>query len=474
MTAALALFAQRVTAAMQPVALVLPNSALLGDAVAAMATRGADCAVVTDAAGAVAGIVTEQDIVRRVAFRREAAAPLSVAMTAPVATVAADDYLYRVIARMRAGGFRHLPVVDRAGRPVGMVDLRAVVTAAGGALLDRLRELADGPDLVGLSRAKQAQGAFAALLLADGVPVSEVLDIVNEINRDLHRRALASALAKMGAEPPCAFTPILMGSAGRGESLLRPDQDNGFLLDDDAPADADAWFAELARHFTDALAAIGFPYCDGGVMATNPQWRKTGRAWRDDAASWIGSRSPQALMNMDIFCDFAGLAGPLGPVGALRAAVGEAVARTPAFLALLSTATLDMPVGLNWLGRLRVERGGRMNLKLHGLMPLVAAVRLYALKAALPQTGTRQRLDALHGHGVFDRDQTAVLHAAFAALVRLVLRQQTADHARGQVPANHVAVAALAGHERAELADHLRAIDRLARRARADFAGRIL
>ncbi len=474
MTAALALFAQRVVAAMQPVALSVPQGATLGETIAAMVARQADCAVVVDGAGAVAGILTEQDVTRRVTFQRDAALPVTQAMSAPVATVAADDYLYRVVARMRADGVRHLPVVDGAGRPLGMIDLRAVVTAAGGDLLDRLRGLAAGPDLPGLAQAKQAQAGFAGLLLADGVPPLEVLDIVNEINRDLHRRALASAMARMGSEPPCAFTVILMGSAGRGESLLRPDQDNGFLLDDDAPPDADAWFAELARLFTDALDAIGFPYCDGKVMATNPQWRKTGRMWRQDAAAWIGSRSPQALLNMDIFCDFAGVSGPLGPIGALRQAVGEAVARTPAFLALLSTATLDMPVGLGWFGRLRTERNGRMNLKLHGLMPLVAAVRLYALKAALAQTGTRERLAALHGHGIFDRDQTAALEAAFACLAGLVLRQQTIDHAAGLVPGNHVAVATLAAHERAELADHLRAVDLLARRARADFAGRII
>ena len=71
-------------------------------------------------------------------------------------------------------------------------------------------------------------------------------------------------------EPPCAYALCVLGSAGRGESLLAMDQDNAIVFADGEPGDAaDRWFARFGGIVADILHEVGVPYCKGGVMAKN-------------------------------------------------------------------------------------------------------------------------------------------------------------------------------------------------------------
>ena len=55
---------------------------------------------------------------------------------------------------------------------------------------------------------------------------------------------------------------------------------------------------------TKELDDIGFPLCDGYVMATNPLWRKSRSQWRDQLRYWGRKRSVVAVQLSDIFFDF--------------------------------------------------------------------------------------------------------------------------------------------------------------------------
>ena len=203
-----------------------------GDAVRAMA--GATCAIVMDRARA-AGIVTERDVVRRIAFRLDAARPVADAMTAPLATVAEDDKLYRAVAAMRRHRLRHLPVLDSAGRLAGMITLESALAAGASRMVDQIDRLAHEDTIAGMARVKTAQVAVAEQLFADNVPAPDVLRFIGAVNADLHRRVAELALAELAPRrgwPPVPFALIVMGSGGRGESVIGADQDNGLILAD--------------------------------------------------------------------------------------------------------------------------------------------------------------------------------------------------------------------------------------------------
>ena len=90
--------------------------------------------VVVMSAGRMVGIITERDLVRAIADGlNPKQAKASLIMTAEPATVREDEDVSVVALRMMRLGVRHLPVVDAAGRPTGLLsagDLVAVLDRA--------------------------------------------------------------------------------------------------------------------------------------------------------------------------------------------------------------------------------------------------------------------------------------------------------------------------------------------------------
>lgn len=459
--------------------LVAPTTACAA-VVARMTELGAPCAYVVDGAGQLIGIVTTGDVTRRVAFQAPADAEIRRVMTCPVQTLRVDEPLYRALARMRRQGWRRMPVVDDAERVLGTF-------AVDGALWDPLAPLDAfvGEDSVaGLARVKAAQAEVAAALLAGPRSVPELQALFSGINLDLHRRVVALALEAMAQDgwgaAPVPFCVVVMGSIGRGESLLEPDQDNGLLLADHAATDrviVERFFVELARRMTTALAQVGFPLCHGNVMATNPVWRLPLSAWKRQIETWIAQRSGQAILNADICFDFRAATGPEELADAVRTHITAALADRRFFLHDMCAALMEHKVGLGPFGRLASEPAAdrhHLDLKLRGTLPLVAAVRLLALREGLTEASTLQRLAGLRARGVLGADEHEALGDAYCNLTYLQLRQQLADSAAGRPVSHLVSTAGWSRARRHRVADDLRAIDSLLRRVRADFTGQVL
>ncbi|MBY0334335.1 MAG: CBS domain-containing protein [Acetobacteraceae bacterium] len=484
-----ALLLGSVAGAMAPAPPLLPaQGTTLAEAVAALAAARSSAVLAVDGGGRPVGILTEQDVARRVTFRLPPETPLAAAMTAPVIACGASDGLWRAVALMRAHHLRHLPVLGPDGAPIGMLHRAETLAAASGRLLGHLDALGAAED----AAVKRAQAGVAAALLAEGVPAPEVVALVGEVNLDLHRRVAMRALAAQQGPPPVGFTLLVMGSAGRGESLLRPDQDNALILGGygDAEHDRiDAWFRGFAEALNTGLDAAGFPLCPGGVMARNPLWRKRLPEWEAQFALWARRRSGAALLFADIAFDFracasidsagrlaAADAAPAAPAARLRLTLTRLLAEVPALLAALAQQNAALRVGLTFWGGFADDEpgaGARTDLKLHGLMPLVAAARLAALQRGVAETGTVARLDGLAAAGTITAGEAARLREAFGVLLGAVLRQQLEDAAAGRTPGNLVDTASLRREERVRLRDALRAVRGFAGTTIAGFTGQL-
>jgi CBS domain-containing protein len=102
--------------------------ATIATAAKVLAERRIGALVVMDAAGCIAGILSERDIVRALAERGAAAldGALDQVMTRRVATCTETTTISEIMKRMTAAKYRYLPVVE-LGRLVGIVSIGDVV-----------------------------------------------------------------------------------------------------------------------------------------------------------------------------------------------------------------------------------------------------------------------------------------------------------------------------------------------------------
>lgn len=101
-------------------------------AMRAMQKEHRGCVLITEDGSAdtrVVGIFTERDVLLRVVDRgrNPATLPLAEVMTRDPESLPQDASVAWVLNKMCVGGFRHVPVVDRAGRPVCVISVGDVV-----------------------------------------------------------------------------------------------------------------------------------------------------------------------------------------------------------------------------------------------------------------------------------------------------------------------------------------------------------
>lgn len=109
--------------------ITVTREAPVTDVIRMLTEHNVGALVVTDAAGEIAGIVSERDIVHQLARAGRATLEMAVdeAMTADVLRCTPEDTADDVMQTMTQRRLRHLPVVDDNGRMVGIVSIGDVV-----------------------------------------------------------------------------------------------------------------------------------------------------------------------------------------------------------------------------------------------------------------------------------------------------------------------------------------------------------
>lgn len=106
----------------------LPETGTLADAVAMLNAHNIGAVVITDTGGAIVGILSERDIVRRLGNHPSDLLTLTIGecMTRGVVTCSRDTDLAEVMERMTRFRIRHMPVAEN-GDLIGIVSIGDVV-----------------------------------------------------------------------------------------------------------------------------------------------------------------------------------------------------------------------------------------------------------------------------------------------------------------------------------------------------------
>ena len=388
--------------------------------------------------------------------------PVSDVMSSYFKVLDSKAYVFEAMFMMLRFKLQQLPVMHRL-EPIGVLTLSDILRYESQSSLLFVKGIFAQQTVKDLKLyAKQLPSVYVRMVNEDANS-HMIGTAMAVIGRSFKQHLLSLAEEELGP-PPVPYCFLALGSMARDEQLLVTDQDNALLLDNDyRPKEHEEYFVKLAKYVCDGLAACGYVYCSGDIMATNPQWRKTFTQWQECFADWIDNPEPQALLNSSIFFDLDGVWGETKLADRLKTFVAQRAKNTPRFLTSLARNALGRTPPLGFFKNFVMEPDGRhgqsINLKRRGTAPLSDVIRVHALAVGSDAQNSFARLDDIINAGILPDGKGRELSDALEYISMVRIRHQAHDIEHDETPDNTINPEHLSTFERRNLREAFQILD---------------
>jgi len=404
--------------------------------------------------GGFCGITTDRDFRQRVVARGLSVdTSIRDIMSGDPISIDAGDLAYEAALTMMQNKIHHLPVTEN-GKLIGMVSRSDFMRIETEHPLYLVNDIAKQTTVEGIVDACKRLPALIASQISADADGEQLGKFITTITDSVSQQLCRIAESELGS-PPCTYAWVALGSQGRHEQSARSDQDNALVLDDSATEADDEYFKALARIVNDGLDACGYVYCPGDVMASNPKWRQPLATWKKYFNQWITVPEEMALMHANIFFDLRCVYGDSGLVDELKESIRGDAKRNELFLALMAKNAMNFQPPLGFFRQFVLEKSGEhkntLDIKKHGIMPIVEIARIRALAAGEIRITTRNRLRAAAAAGEITEPDAASLIDALDFIEKLRVEHQNRQLHAGKRPDNHLSPADLSSLVRQNL-----------------------
>ncbi len=330
--------------------------------------------------------------------------------------VAYGDFLFNALLKMTQHNIERV-VVTRDGDIVGileLMDMLSVFSTHSHVIAMRIEQAKTMKELVTAARRLEV---LVDSLFNQGVKVVSIMELITTLNRRLMQRAFDMIFPERLRNSVCI---LVLGSEGRGEQILKTDQDNAIILANEHDREA---VLPLLQRLHEALLDFGYPRCPGGVMFINDAWIHTVEGWQQRVDRWLNSAAPDAMMNMAIFMDGEPVCGNAELFTPVKASWQRESLRSSIASAWFARPALQFETPLTFLGKIR-EDHGTIDIKKGGIFPLVHGVRALAFEYGISECNTLERIERLKEKHVLDEEGAQGLRDALLLFLRIRLRQQ--------------------------------------------------
>jgi CBS domain-containing protein len=405
----------------------------------------------------------------------------------PVADAACDtprcinyiDPLWHAEDKLQRFHIKYL-VVTKAGAPVGLISQTDLFKARLKHQNAVTEQITDAESFEELRNFYDAMYEMARDAHERNHHAIQAVQEVSEIHLAIQRRCVELTLADLqqqGLGPaPRNYSLLIMGSGGRREMLLTPDQDNGLIIDDKPGELTDKetqWFKTFAEQLNINLDKAGYILCPGDIMARNPMFHKTLSQWRQQISHMVRQPNNKSARWGNIVFDFTTLYGDDFLTRKLREHLLKELQGSINLLGYMVEDDAEGRPPLGFFNQLQTmedeEHKGKIDIKRNGLRLIADAARIYALHAGLTETNTRERLKTLVHVGALNRDLVESILAAFDELLHLLIEHQIEQVEQGEIPDKFITPDLLPWQTRSVLRVSMRAIKRLQDQLQGQF-----
>jgi len=336
------------------------------------------------------GIITSKDLRNKVAtgdFKISNNA--EEIMSRPVITISEDLTIPEAHILMLKHATSHL-CITKDGTPksklIGILSLHDLIVSLGNNPSVLIKEIRRAKKSKHLRAIREKIGLLLKSYLEQELPFPHILNIISELNSVIIFRSIELCLKKMETEPPVKFAWLALGSQGRKEQLLMSDQDNALIFEDVPKSkfkETQDYFITLSNKIVKYLHTIGYEYCPGDMMASNPKWCTSLTEWKKQFKDWISNTDGAGILLSSIFFDYEYIYGEKELTEKLSRSLIKNINNHKYFLSKLGRDVIEKPSPVGFFRQFILETNGDQeavfNIKIRALMPLIDAARILTL-----------------------------------------------------------------------------------------------
>ncbi|RUL56876.1 DUF294 nucleotidyltransferase-like domain-containing protein [Lysinibacillus antri] len=218
---------------------------------------------------------------------------------------------------------------------------------------------------------------------------------LNEFHDQIMRKVFQVASDKLNQPPPCDYAWFITGSGGRFEQGRISDQDHGIVYEQSTDANNE-YFIKLGEEISYGLDVVGYPYCTGNIMSSNPIWCKSFEHWKLQLVNWMEKETWETIRYVQIFYDARVLVGKSSLIEQLKSTIYQYQLEHPTLIRAFMTNIKHIKNGIGPMGQFLVEPYGGyqgcINLKYTAFLPYVNSIRLLSIKEGIFETSTIDRI----------------------------------------------------------------------------------
>jgi len=446
-------------------ACIVDHSMPIIDAISKMEKDNAVALIVKNESGY--GIVTDANLRKYILHNEQNKLTIiSQIQTYPIVSIPEGELLFNVLLLMTGHAIKHLPVLNEQEDVVGILELIDLLSHFANQSHIIHVQIEKASDLQSVIDASKRIDSMVNNLHLKGVKSRYIAKLVSEMHKKMYAK-LFKLIFPIEWQDRC--TLILLGSEGRGEQILKTDQDNGLIfVEGFNPKDQD----EITRKFIETLDEIGFPRCKGNVMMINPKWAKSITEYKKDIRKWIDNPSYDDLMDMAIFFDTFAVAGNISIYKELRDFLMEQIKDHKTFLPHFarSIESFESPLGL-FSRFVSNDKGHKdeINIKKGALFAIIHGVRALALEHGIHKTNTTERIKALNDIGYMSKDDAGELLETLEVINTLRLHAQLEKRENEIEIDNYISLKSLSKLERDTLKEALKTVEAFKKRVNYHF-----
>jgi len=387
-------------------------------------------------------------------------------MKSPVPYVDEQALLFDALLLMEKKNIDYLAFKNIMSQSFGVITKTDILQAQQNSSLLLIKQI-EKAELVDELQAlyDRLPGLLSLLIGSDSHSRKNIAQISTAVSDAISKRVIELLVEKAGV-PPVKFAFVALGSDGREEQTLKTDQDNAIIYEDNGSEEVREFFSILSLKINSWLNDIGYEFCKGKVMASNPKWCQPVSRWKEYFKEWVENSDPESILDTSIFFDMRYVYGDQSIVIELKDEIKNVTDSKAVFFShLAQSVNRTKAVSFS-------DKQESLDMK-KAMLPVVGFARVYALKNKISETNTVKRLRHISCMEMINPSFVEEIIHAYEYLLFLRFRLQADKILANENPDNVLPLSGLSNIEKATLKAALNEIGEIHSQLGFDFEANV-